>query len=302
MNISKSCVFCVACVQGNLQQWLAKDMKALMMLLDLGDWFPMLIAQQLSVPLLVKSNDSDLMELTNLVKQPMRFGQARMLLHTVRHIHEYKALPAVVANRLKSFSVSAQTISSQFFRTRPNADFGIDPTMSSLWNVDDVKTMLESEQLPQVAHVCEAERVNGFVLLSCTNDHDLTRLGASTVADRVKLRNIITKLNSIHFHIASESQIPTTVSSVHLLSNIPDDFVCPITHELMVDPVLAADGFTYERHAITKWIAANTKSPMTNQELDTSALFPNRILKSQIREWSERNQTALAAENPGNGK
>ena len=34
----------------------------------------------------------------------------------------------------------------------------------------------------------------------------------------------------------------------------PDEYVCPITHELMVKPVVASDGFSYERSAIEDWV------------------------------------------------
>jgi hypothetical protein len=34
---------------------------------------------------------------------------------------------------------------------------------------------------------------------------------------------------------------------------IPDELMCPVTHEILVDPVIAADGFTYEREAIERW-------------------------------------------------
>jgi len=33
----------------------------------------------------------------------------------------------------------------------------------------------------------------------------------------------------------------------------PPEFYCPITHEVMVDPVVAQDGHTYERQAIEEW-------------------------------------------------
>ena len=34
---------------------------------------------------------------------------------------------------------------------------------------------------------------------------------------------------------------------------LPPDLTCPITRQLFVDPVMAADGFSYERDAIEKW-------------------------------------------------
>ena len=36
---------------------------------------------------------------------------------------------------------------------------------------------------------------------------------------------------------------------------VPRDLLCPISHALMMDPVVAEDGFTYERQAIEQWFA-----------------------------------------------
>ena len=35
---------------------------------------------------------------------------------------------------------------------------------------------------------------------------------------------------------------------------VPDDYMCPITTEIMTEPVTTVDGFTYERTAITEWL------------------------------------------------
>lgn len=57
-------------------------------------------------------------------------------------------------------------------------------------------------------------------------------------------------------------------------------FFCPITHKYFVDPVVAADGYTYERKSIESWFRRNhNRSPITNQPIGT-VLIPNRILKS----------------------
>lgn len=64
----------------------------------------------------------------------------------------------------------------------------------------------------------------------------------------------------------------------------PQEFVCPITHELMKAPVVAQDGFTYERTAIEDWLRYRQTSPKTNQAIGTT-LFPNFNLKALITEW-----------------
>jgi hypothetical protein len=61
------------------------------------------------------------------------------------------------------------------------------------------------------------------------------------------------------------------------------DFICGITLQRMVDPVIAADGFTYERSAITEWFAkGKVTSPCTNQVLSHTMLRPNTELRERL--------------------
>jgi hypothetical protein len=68
----------------------------------------------------------------------------------------------------------------------------------------------------------------------------------------------------------------------------PHDFLCPITHELMRDPALVADGFSYERTAIAQWLRAHSTSPKTNRRLAHKRLVPNLSLKAAIAEYAAR--------------
>eukprot|EP00741_Cyanophora_paradoxa_P012803 tig00020629_g12367.t1 len=49
----------------------------------------------------------------------------------------------------------------------------------------------------------------------------------------------------------------------------PPEFLCPITHEVMVDPVMIADGtgHSYERGAVDNWLAWHGKSPLTGEQV-----------------------------------
>jgi hypothetical protein len=64
----------------------------------------------------------------------------------------------------------------------------------------------------------------------------------------------------------------------------PADYLCPITNELMDDPVVAADGHSYEREAIETWFRGHNTSPMTNQVIPL-ALLPNVTLRKVIVAW-----------------
>ena len=57
----------------------------------------------------------------------------------------------------------------------------------------------------------------------------------------------------------------------------------------MHDPVVTADGMTYERDAITRWLQSSLNSPLTGQKLDHTRLTPNVALRGMIRELLEAN-------------
>ncbi len=60
-------------------------------------------------------------------------------------------------------------------------------------------------------------------------------------------------------------------------------FKCPISLELMTDPVVASDGCTYERGNITRWLSEHNISPTTNAPIQSKSLFENRALWVLIR-------------------
>ena len=74
------------------------------------------------------------------------------------------------------------------------------------------------------------------------------------------------------------------------LQTVREEFVCPIAQELMADPVVAADGHTYEREAIEQWLRhqqAHDKpltSPKTNEPLAHPHLTPCHQLRALINE------------------
>lgn len=60
--------------------------------------------------------------------------------------------------------------------------------------------------------------------------------------------------------------------------------ICPITQDVMEDPVVCADGHSYERAAITHWLLARDTSPCTNAPLPHKNVVPNHALRNLIAE------------------
>ena len=70
--------------------------------------------------------------------------------------------------------------------------------------------------------------------------------------------------------------------------SLPSSFFCAISHSVMRDPVVCADGMTYERAYIESWLVAHDTSPLTNQPLAHKLLVPNIALKQAIVEMLGR--------------
>ena len=69
---------------------------------------------------------------------------------------------------------------------------------------------------------------------------------------------------------------------------IPNEFLCPITHELMNDPVCASDGFTYERKAIEEWLTKKKTSPIMNVPIKNTHVYSNKVLKMLIDKYVQQ--------------
>jgi hypothetical protein len=63
---------------------------------------------------------------------------------------------------------------------------------------------------------------------------------------------------------------------------------------LLEEPVVAADGFSYERHAIEAWLRNAGTSPMTGEELPDRRLVPNHTLRHAIAAWLSSRQAGAA--------
>ena len=71
-------------------------------------------------------------------------------------------------------------------------------------------------------------------------------------------------------------------------STPPEDLLCPITGNILVHPVLASDGVTYERDAILQWLRGHTYSPITRTPMSTGGLKPDNIARVKLRQWRKQ--------------
>ncbi|KAM3737880.1 hypothetical protein ACB098_09G090000 [Castanea mollissima] len=77
---------------------------------------------------------------------------------------------------------------------------------------------------------------------------------------------------------------------------IPPDFRCPISLDLMRDPVVVATGQTYDRDSIKLWIeSGHATCPKTGQTLAHTELVPNLGLKNLIAMWCREQKIPFEA-------
>lgn len=136
-------------------------------------------------------------------------------------------------------------------------------------------------------------------------ERDLYSIDFST--DNPQLPDIPHHMNVIPKSKCYRSQRNHENMSYGSLKNMPqvtqfmepfyETFFCPLTKNIMEDPVTIESGVTYERKAITEWFEKYNNSakiccPATGQKLRSKGLSTNIALKTTIEEWKERNEAA----------
>lgn len=87
--------------------------------------------------------------------------------------------------------------------------------------------------------------------------------------------------------------------------HVPREFICPISHDVMHDPVIDEFGFTYSKSAIYEWVFKNMKRtcPMTGEKYSSRRMPTNYFAKSSMACWWDKYLSKLrpmAEESPMN--
>ncbi|CAN8260161.1 unnamed protein product [Cochlearia groenlandica] len=80
-------------------------------------------------------------------------------------------------------------------------------------------------------------------------------------------------------------------SSLDMLEKVscPEEFRCPLSNELMRDPVVIASGQTYDKLYIQKWLSSGNRTcPKTHQVLPHTELTPNLLILELISRWCKK--------------
>ena len=82
-----------------------------------------------------------------------------------------------------------------------------------------------------------------------------------------------------------EKSFHKTFDAHHDDMSIPPEYLDPISHHIMEDPVILSDGQTYNRNTAEYLLKYHKPSPLTRAELVQGYIEPNERLKSEIDSW-----------------
>jgi len=175
------------------------------------------------------------------------------------------------------------------------SDYGIKKTFDSNNNSDSkLHNYKLSDKLNNILCSLDIdEKIINIFIKEEIDDTDISSLTISDLEDIGISKDIGQKLLDA-FNDSKKTKCDSVRNNnkiIDLFTNIvPEEFICPITLDLMKDPVMASDGNSYERSEIENWFKLGNKtSPKTNDILEYTLLIPNNNLKILINEYKERN-------------
>ncbi|VVC34911.1 Hypothetical protein CINCED_3A006655 [Cinara cedri] len=99
------------------------------------------------------------------------------------------------------------------------------------------------------------------------------------------------KMRSDGIHDKDSRELEKALMKLSPSVDIPDEFVCPITRQVFRDPVICADGYTYERSAIVSWFRrGKITSPLTNEPLLSKSMTPNEALREVVAAFVQQDR------------
>ena len=168
-----------------------------------------------------------------------------------------------------------------------------------------VARVLEHLNEPHLLPIFVAEEINDNVL-PCLDPSDLIGLGVSQMtcltilgAAHSAAKNKKLETEDVLDNVAKHQSVLEEALREHReeikrlrIRELPEDLMCPITCEIMKDPVLCVeDGHTYERVAVEQWFATGARtSPATSAELESTALAPNHMARKLIAALLEQHR------------
>ncbi|XP_024518834.1 U-box domain-containing protein 4 [Selaginella moellendorffii] len=196
-------------------------------------------------------------------------------------------------NALQGAKVLLDMSGSKIYKAGGNSSYFVDVSDARL--AEEIDTMLLQHRHGKAVGRNKLQSIASKVGIRCNNGlgkelEALQREGESAASEdqKAEIQDVLLLFTQLLSEIDDDDKawgVP-----------IPADFRCPLSLELMVDPVIVASGQTYERAYIQRWLEqGNFSCPKTRQPLPHDNLIPNYTVKALITSWCEANNVAEAA-------
>ncbi|KAG5250462.1 U-box domain-containing protein [Salix suchowensis] len=152
--------------------------------------------------------------------------------------------------------------------------------------IEEALRSLKDDVVPCTDHLLKL-----IETLDLTSNQELLKESVAVEKERINVH-----INKAEGDLYQIDQIVD--SSLRYVSGapIPLYFRCPLSLELMLDPVIVASGQTYDRVSIQKWLDHGlTFCPRTRQTLSHTNLIPNYTVKAMIANWREENNVRASS-------
>ncbi|KAF5304695.1 hypothetical protein FQA39_LY09472 [Lamprigera yunnana] len=142
------------------------------------------------------------------------------------------------------------------------------------WSTEDVIKWLQEIDFNSIISNAVNTTLNGQKILTYESDQICSGLDLDDEQrERMERELKWLKLDELQYPNLTESQ----------LEDIPSEFLCPITQEIMREPVKCSDGFVYEKQAINEWfMSGKFTSPMTNETLTNTNFKIDQEIRNAI--------------------
>ncbi|XP_021762196.1 U-box domain-containing protein 8-like [Chenopodium quinoa] len=102
---------------------------------------------------------------------------------------------------------------------------------------------------------------------------------------------------------SSSSSSSLLITKEKMANELPEYFKCPISLDIMSDPVILSSGHTFDRSSIQRWIDSGHRTcPITKLPLpDPPSLIPNHALRSLISNYTPTQLTPTRSDSDGSG-
>ncbi|XWS31418.1 hypothetical protein CRYUN_Cryun23aG0073700 [Craigia yunnanensis] len=164
-------------------------------------------------------------------------------------------------------------------------------------NIGEALRSQKDDDIPCTDHLIKVIK-----LLNLTSNQELLKETVAMEKERInaQVNNAKGKLDQINQIVDLISHIRDYMLKIERFEPrsgilMPPHFLCPLSLEPMLDPVIVASGQTYDRASIQKWLDSGlTICPKTHQTLTHTNLIPNYTVKAMVASWCEENNLQLS--------